>query len=638
MHLYGSQAVLAHLNGYAVNIQEAFVVFDLGASLDLAVIRMRDRTGAAGVPTSCELVATGGAPDLGGPAWDSRVAEIVTQRLVLATGTDPTANATDLLSLLWQAERAKISLSTRDRAFVSVATAMQEIEVTREELEDATADLLCSARSHLEKVIARAHERLGILSAEMNVILCGGGGRIPSVRNMVADTTGRELVIPRDVGTIGSMGAALWAHVSDAEAEPVNAERGGETVASEQSGLQGIEIRGRSSYCVGIELRDESDEKCYREVLARGISYGKQHAVEYTCQMAVDNMQSIQIPLASCARAGSDPEGWRRFGTLKSGPLPEGCGRGDPVIIKLWFDDNGILRGHVYDKARDMSFSASLDRGELGTGRERVERFVFSAFFPARISQGTTGKILAYAHVESAAEEVISQVACSLNLPRDVRIQAGSVSKAVPMRSLVKVAPDIEGLEFDRYEATMSLWEDVQSVEFRFQARPSSTNRVCEGWIRFWLEGMPLADVPVSIWVGETSVPDVYREALTRANAKPYRAVFPSYSHKDAEIVEKMEVYSKAFGDEYLRDVSSLRSGQSWNKEILRFIAQADVFQLFWSKNAASSSFVKQEWRRALSERASRLDPHFLRPVYWAEKPPSIPGELGELHFTRLPL
>lgn len=85
--------------------------------------------------------------------------------------------------------------------------------------------------------------------------------------------------------------------------------------------------------------------------------------------------------------------------------------------------------------------------------------------------------------------------------------------------------------------------------------------------------------------------------------------------------------------------MKKLRGGQNWENQLQRFIGRADVFQLFWSTNAALSRCVEQEWQHALCERAARPDPYFVRPVYWTPRPAEpIPEALGKLHFARVPL
>jgi hypothetical protein len=300
---------------------------------------------------------------------------------------------------------------------------------------------------------------------------------------------------------------------------------------------------------------------------------------------------------------------------------------GEKIVLRLLDKENPECQIKGLDSQRPFAQPVA----------ERLS-YNFSAFYPENVSPEDIGKIIAYAHLDAVAQEVARETAQRLHLPSGAPIRVASVSKAVPRESVIKVTPDVPGLVFENTEATMALWEDKQSVEFRFKAAPSAAGQVCRGWVHYWLEGLVLADVPVVIFVAEKKVPDIFREALAKANARFYRTVFPSYSRRDAEIVERLETYAAAFGDEYLRDVHRLRAGQRFSDELVRFIKQADVFQLFWSENAASSEWVQFEWREALHERAERPDPYFLRPVYWTAEPAPIPDELKELHFAKVPL
>jgi hypothetical protein len=82
--------------------------------------------------------------------------------------------------------------------------------------------------------------------------------------------------------------------------------------------------------------------------------------------------------------------------------------------------------------------------------------------------------------------------------------------------------------------------------------------------------------------------------------------------------------------------VRILRSGQDFDERLLDKIRDADLFQLFWSPNAARSQWVRREWEFALSLLAARES--FVRPVYWSKQPYDIPSELAPLHFQRLDL
>jgi hypothetical protein len=67
-------------------------------------------------------------------------------------------------------------------------------------------------------------------------------------------------------------------------------------------------------------------------------------------------------------------------------------------------------------------------------------------------------------------------------------------------------------------------------------------------------------------------------------------------------------------------------------------IREADVFQLFWSRQSMLSGFVRREWEYALSLRR----PNFVRPTYWETPLPEGPGlppeALKSLHFSCIAL
>jgi hypothetical protein len=141
---------------------------------------------------------------------------------------------------------------------------------------------------------------------------------------------------------------------------------------------------------------------------------------------------------------------------------------------------------------------------------------------------------------------------------------------------------------------------------------------VCIGEVRFTVEySCKRTDEPVR---------------LPLARAPGYESVFVSYSTKDAMIVDWLESSYRALGMEYLRDVKTLRSGETWDERLLELIRGADLFQLCWSQNAKASPYVNDEWRFALGLNKS----HFVRPCYWEDPMPEPPEELKRLHFAKL--
>jgi hypothetical protein len=220
------------------------------------------------------------------------------------------------------------------------------------------------------------------------------------------------------------------------------------------------------------------------------------------------------------------------------------------------------------------------------------------------------------------------------------RISGSSVRPAqqIPRSGIIRVTPVVPGLKIDVCERTLSLWQKYQWVEFLFRPLHSTVGKVCRGRVQFWLDTILLSETKVVIYVVEEDARGRINRALQQYCARPYRRVFPSYSHSDSQVVDHFAEYVDAFGDEYLQDVRKLRTGQQWKVELLDFITQADLFQLFWSQRAAESPYVRREWQFALKESARRSDPYFIRPVFWSEEPfGPIPPGLKGIHFTRIP-
>jgi len=125
---------------------------------------------------------------------------------------------------------------------------------------------------------------------------------------------------------------------------------------------------------------------------------------------------------------------------------------------------------------------------------------------------------------------------------------------------------------------------------------------------------------------------------VQESHAQPYRKIFPSYSHQDLDIVQQCARYAAVLGDRYLQDTVVLRAGELWNDRLMELIREADVFQLFWSRNSMNSPYVRQEWEFALALNR----PYFVRPTYWEEPLPADrgrnlpPPNLAALHFQRL--
>jgi hypothetical protein len=289
------------------------------------------------------------------------------------------------------------------------------------------------------------------------------------------------------------------------------------------------------------------------------------------------------------------------------------------------------------------------------------ENVQFTVYRPQTIRPGVWYPMLAFAHLAERrpdgpadAPDPIEQVKALARQALGDRTSAyasptSDARGAIPKEGELTFVPTMEGVEFNPPRRVFRWLEDVHKEDFRLRANAGPQGQVLRGQLTVFLGAFILADVHLAIKLDETAVqPPTTPEGpmvalsptLEPAQASPYRKIFPSYSHRDSEIVEQAQRLGAALGDVYLRDRTMLRSGEEWSARLLELIDEADVFQLFWSSNSMLSEYVRQEWEYANSL-ARR---NFIRPTYWEEPMPRSddpllpPDSLRSLHFHCLAL
>ena len=99
-----------------------------------------------------------------------------------------------------------------------------------------------------------------------------------------------------------------------------------------------------------------------------------------------------------------------------------------------------------------------------------------------------------------------------------------------------------------------------------------------------------------------------------------YQRIFPCFSPEDADLVVGVAAVAEALGDRYLADVIDTRRSGAPDEWLLPKIAEADVFQLFWSSHSMSSPSCRRQWETALTVPKDE----FIRPLYWEDPFPRV--------------
>jgi hypothetical protein len=317
------------------------------------------------------------------------------------------------------------------------------------------------------------------------------------------------------------------------------------------------------------------------------------------------------------------------------------------VATVVW----AIIRRRFADESRPLVAGAPTAGG--GAGESALpgssENVQFTVYRPRAVEPSRWFPLLAFAHLTErrpdAADdepdpiEEVERQARSVLAERADEYQElhQDASQPIPRDGELTLVPEMEGVAFNPPRHTFRWVEPVHRAEFRMRAADTLAGTTVRGRLSVYLGCVLIAEVTLVVRV-ETAGDDAEPAPLESAQARPYRRIFASYSRKDMAIVRQLGEYARSLGDEFMRDLTHLRSGEDWDARLGQMIDEAEIFQLFWSSNAMASAAVRKECEHALA-----LDrPHFIRPVYWEDPFPQRPEDdlppaaLRRLHFHRL--
>jgi hypothetical protein len=271
----------------------------------------------------------------------------------------------------------------------------------------------------------------------------------------------------------------------------------------------------------------------------------------------------------------------------------------------------------------------------------------FTVYRPQAVAPGIWASLLVFAHKTDLVEqpgrppldpvEQVEAIARAHFGDTPVQTAGEDARSGISRGARLRITADLPGLACNPASTEFDWWEPVHHVVFRVMAGPELVGSVVRGAVRIWCGPLIIGEVSVAIRVAPflTAAPAAVAESAPR-----YRKIFPSYSHADAAIVDGFAEVVRTFGDQYLRDVVAIRAGERWRERLPELIAEADVFQLFWSSNSMRSPYCQEEWEHALSLRR----PLFVRPFYWEDPRPEDrasglpPVALDALEFVKVSL
>lgn len=324
------------------------VVYDLGGgTFDVTVLEVKG--------TQFTALATDGDVALGGYDWDRRLVDLVAEQFMRKYTADPREDPNTLGRLWRECEDAKRTLSARQQASIACDYQGQavRVQVSRSEFEDATRDLL----ERTAFTTTQTLEASGLTWDQIErVLLVGGSTRMPAVRKMLRDLSGKEPDVSISPDEAVAHGAAL---------------RAGFLLSQAEGARPRLQIQNVNSHSLGVVGTDAITHR-----LRNGILIPRNTRLPVTSKRVFKtktaNQRSILIPIVEGESAS--PEDCVPLGECIVQDLPPQLPSQTPIEVRFSYEENGRLAIKVAVEGTDARMTTELKR-ETSMSQEELDRW-----------------------------------------------------------------------------------------------------------------------------------------------------------------------------------------------------------------------------------------------------------------------
>jgi molecular chaperone DnaK len=340
-------AALAY--GLDQQYNQTVLVFDLGGgTFDVSILEVGD-----GV---FEVKATAGDTQLGGANFDKKIVDWLADQFLEQEGTDLRRDRQSLQRLMEAAEKAKIELSGVPATEINLpfitATAEGpkhlETQLTRPQFEGICGDLLSRLRGPLKQALADS----GLAPDQIDeVVLVGGGSRMPMVQEMVRSLIRREPNQNVNPDEVVAVGAAIQAAILNQE-------------------MQDILLLDVTPLSLGLETIGGVMKK----VIPRNTTIPVRRSDVFSTSENNQTMVEVHV-LQGEREMVADNKSLGKFKLMGIPPAPRGVPQ---VQVSFDIDANGILQVSAMDRTTGREQSLTI-QGASTLSEAEVQRMIQEA-------------------------------------------------------------------------------------------------------------------------------------------------------------------------------------------------------------------------------------------------------------------
>ena len=313
------------------------LVYDLGGgTFDVTIMEIRQN--------EFRTLVTDGDMRLGGHDWDQRLVDHVARLFATEHGIDPRENDESLGQLLRDAKAAKETLSVRSQTNIQCNCLGNQLKVPirRLEFEKMTQDLVDRSEFTVREALKAA--QMSFTEVDY-VLLVGGSTRMPAIREMLRQLTGKEPDDSLSPDEAVSHGAAIRSAILQSNGEnqwfpPAKIIN----VNSHSLGVVASNVDTRVSQVVPVIPRNTP-----LPVVARKIF--KVHKQE---------QESVLVQIVE--GESTQPDECSLIGRCAIWELPNSLPVGSPIEVRFMYEENGRLQIKVKISGAKRSFRYELER------------------------------------------------------------------------------------------------------------------------------------------------------------------------------------------------------------------------------------------------------------------------------------
>ena len=179
------------------------LVYDLGGgTFDVTVMQINDG--------NFDVIATAGDPQLGGVNFDQKIMAIMIRKLQEQGCEINDEDDALMAELREKAEKAKIQLSSIEasRPVFTINGKTYRLEITRTEFENESKALMQRTELLLNEVLNEKNTSWNEID---HLLMVGGSTKMPMVKKLLEQLSGREITYKVDPDTAVALGAAIFA-------------------------------------------------------------------------------------------------------------------------------------------------------------------------------------------------------------------------------------------------------------------------------------------------------------------------------------------------------------------------------------------------------------------------------------------